>query len=197
MAKVTFNNKNTVFFNDLKKSVDLYFAEKGIKKTGNWQLYSKTLVLVPAAIGLYILLLSVDMPILLGIALSGLLGFVLASIGFNVMHDACHGSYSTKPWVNNVLGLTLNALGGNAFIWKFKHNIIHHTYTNVDGLDDDIGKSPVMRQCTTQKWVPAHKFQHIYVILVYALSSFLWVFVMDLTKYLTGKVFGSQLSTLR
>ena len=87
--------------------------------------------------------------------LSGLLGFILASIGFNIMHDACHGSYSSKKWLNDTLGLTLNALGGNAFIWKFKHNIIHHTYTNVDGIDDDIAKSPIMRQCTYQKWVPA------------------------------------------
>ena len=49
-----------------------------------------------------------------------LLGFILASIGFNIMHDACHGSYSDKTWVNDLLGLSLNALGGNAFIWKFK-----------------------------------------------------------------------------
>jgi linoleoyl-CoA desaturase len=196
MAKITFNNKNTVFYNDLKKSVDHYFMENGIKKTGNWQLYAKTAILVPGAIGIYILLLTVSMPVLLGITLSGLLGFVLASIGFNIMHDACHGSYSAKSWVNDLLGLSLNALGGNAFIWKFKHNIIHHTYTNVDGLDDDIGKSPVMRQCTTQKWVPAHRFQHIYVVLVYALSSFLWVFVMDLSKYLTGRVFGTPLQKM-
>ncbi|MEJ0082647.1 MAG: hypothetical protein WDM78_17230 [Puia sp.] len=51
-----------------------------------------------------------------------------------------------------------NLLGGNAFIWKFKHNIIHHTYTNIDGIDDDIAKSPIMRQCESQKWVKAHRF---------------------------------------
>ena len=88
-----------------------------------------------------------------------------------------------------MLGLTLNALGGNAFIWKFKHNIIHHTYTNVDGIDDDIAKSPFMRQCSSQKWVPAHRFQHIYVVLVYAISSFAWVLLMDFNKYFRKKVF--------
>src|SRR5260221_209810 len=135
-------------------------------------------------IGLYILLLAVHMPPLLSLPLCTILGFILASIGFNVMHDACHGSYSSKKWLNDLMGLSLNALGGNAFIWKFKHNIVHHTYTNVDGMDDDIAKSPFMRSCTTQKWVPAHRFQHIYMLLLYAASSFLWALVLDIVKYM-------------
>ncbi len=150
MPKVTFNNKNKAFFNALKANVDAYFQQKNISPTGNWELYTKTLVLIPSAIFLYLLLLTVSMPIVLALVLCALLGFILASIGFNVMHDACHGSYSKRKWVNEIMGLSLNALGGNAFIWKFKHNIIHHTYTNVDGVDDDIAKSPLMRQCTSQ-----------------------------------------------
>ena len=196
MAKVTFNKGSNLFYNDLKSNVENYFSAQSIKKTGDWRLYIKTITLVPAAIALYVCLLSFEMPLFWGIALSSLLGFVLASIGFNVMHDACHGSYSTKKWINNILGYSLNAMGGNAFIWKFKHNIIHHTYTNVDGIDDDIAKSPVIRQCSTQKWVPAHRFQHIYVLLVYAISSFAWVFIMDFTKYLSQKVFATPLQKM-
>src|SRR3981189_2176994 len=158
MPKVTFNNKNKVFYNALKVNVDQYFQNNNIKTTGNWKLYSKTLLLVPSAIGLYILLLTVNMPAALSLSLCAILGFILASIGFNVMHDACHGSYSSRKWVNDLMGLTINALGGNAFIWKFKHNVIHHTYTNVDGIDDDIAKSPFIRSCTTQEWKPAHRY---------------------------------------
>lgn len=196
MAKVTFNNKKSVFYNTLKANVDEYFITNNIKKTGNWTLYIKTLILIPAAVFLYVFLLTVHLPVILAILLCAILGFVLASIGFNVMHDACHGSYSSKKWVNEVLSLTLNALGGNAFIWKFKHNIIHHTYTNVDGIDDDIAKSPIMRQCTTQKWVPAHRFQHIYVVLVYAISSIAWVALMDFTKYFTQRIFSTPLQKM-
>ena len=196
MAKVTFNKRNSIFYNELKSAVDQYFTSKNLKKTGNWKLYSKAVILICSAIALYIILLNVTMPVLLGIGLSALMGLVLASIGFNVMHDACHGSYSSRKWVNNTLGLTLNALGGNAFIWKFKHNIIHHTYTNIDGIDDDIAKSPIMRQCQTQKWVPAHRFQHLYVVLVYVISSFAWVFLMDFTKYFTQKVYTTDLQKM-
>jgi linoleoyl-CoA desaturase len=196
MPKVTFNNKNKAFFNALKANVDAYFQQQNISPTGNWELYTKSLVLIPSAIFLYLLLLTVSMPIVLALVLCALLGFILASIGFNVMHDACHGSYSKRKWVNEIMGLSLNALGGNAFIWKFKHNIIHHTYTNVDGVDDDIAKSPLMRQCTSQKWVPAHRFQHIYVVLVYAISSFAWVAMMDFNKYFQQKVFTTPLQKM-
>jgi linoleoyl-CoA desaturase len=196
MPKVTFNNKSSVFFTALKAEVEQYFRQQHIRKTGNWKLYIKTGVLVPAAIAMYVCLLTVSMPGLLAIALCGILGFVLASIGFNVMHDACHGSYSSKKWVNEIFGHSLNALGGNAFIWKFKHNVIHHTYTNVDGMDDDIAKSPVMRQCNTQKWVPVHRFQHIYVVLVYAISTFAWIFMMDFTKYFKRRIVNTPLQKM-
>ncbi|MFY0253282.1 fatty acid desaturase family protein [Chitinophaga sp. 30R24] len=197
MPKVTFNNKNALFFPALKSAVEEYFSINNIPKTGNWELYLKTVVLIPAAITLYLSVLLIPMPAALSISLCAVLGFVLACIGFNVMHDACHGSYSSRSQVNDTLGLTLNALGGNAFIWKQKHNIIHHTYTNVDGLDDDIAKSPLMRQCGSQKWVPMHRLQHIYVVAVYAISSFAWIFIMDFTKYLSRKVYRTPLQSMK
>lgn len=197
MPKVSFNNKNALFFPALKSAVEEYFTTNNIKKTGNWELYLKTAILLPVAVLLYVAVLFISMPAALSITLCAVLGFVLASIGFNVMHDACHGSYSTNKNVNEALGLTLNALGGNAFIWKQKHNIIHHTYTNVDGLDDDIAKSPLMRQCSTQKWVPMHRIQHVYVVLIYAISSFAWVFIMDFVKYLSRKVYTTPLQPMK
>ncbi len=198
MAKVSFNNKNNTFHQALKRNVDEYFHQHNLPRTGTLKLYGKTLVLIPSALGIYLVLLFYpSLPVMVLVALCMLLGALLASIGFNVMHDACHGSYSSKQWVNEVLGLTLNGLGGNAFIWKFKHNILHHTYTNVDGMDDDIAKSPLMRQCRSQKWVPAHRFQHFYVVLVYAISSFAWVFIMDFNKYLKQRVNSTPLQQMR
>ncbi len=74
-------------------------------------------------------------------------------------------------------------MGGNTYIWKFKHNIVHHTYTNIDGVDDDIALSPLMRQCSTQKWLPPHLVPAIYGFFLYAFTSLAWFFVMDFTKY--------------
>jgi linoleoyl-CoA desaturase len=196
MSKISFNNKNTVFFTELRSEVDKYFQETKLKKTGNWQIHIKTAILIPLAVGLYVSLLLFTFPVWLALTMCGILGLTLASIGFNVMHDACHGSFSSKKWVNNTLGLTLNALGGNAFFWKQKHNIIHHTYTNVDGVDDDIAKSPVIRQCETQKWVPMHRVQHIYLPLVYSITSLAWTFIMDFTKYFKQKIQATVLQKM-
>ena len=192
MSKITFSNRNNDFYQSLKASVDEYFEKRKLKKTGDWRLFSKTIILIGAAIAIYCSLLLLPMNGWWALLLCATMGFVFASIGFSVMHDANHGSYSTKPWLNDLLGLSANALGASSFFWKQKHNIIHHTYTNVDGIDDDIAKSPIIRQCETQKWVPAHKIQHLYLVPIYALSSIFWLFFMDFTKYFTRKIYTTD-----
>lgn len=193
--KVTFNNKNKVFFNALKSEVDAYFERNGLKKTGNWKLYLKTMILIPSAIGIYSVLMFVNMPALLSVLLWFVFGLNMAAIGFNIMHDACHGSFSTKGWVNYVFGLTNNFLGGNAFLWKLKHNIIHHTYTNIDGVDDDINNMPFLRQCASQPLKPMHKFQSAYMFLLYGFTS-LFMFFMDYIKYFSKKVYTTPLKSM-
>ncbi len=195
MHKVTFNNKSKTFFNSLKASVDQYFEENKIKRTGNWKLYLKSAILLPLAVGLYCLLVFVPMNWALAVSLCAILGIAMASIGFNVMHDACHGSFSTRPWVNEIFGLTNNFLGGNAFLWKLKHNIVHHTYTNIDGIDDDINNMPFMRECSTQPWRPMHKYQSYYMFLLYGFTS-VFMFFMDYVKYFSRKVYTTPISKM-
>lgn len=193
MPKVTFNNKQATFFPALKQDIEAYFLQNNIRKTGNCSLFFKTIILITSSVLIYCLLLFVAMPATIGILLSSLLGFSLALIGFNVMHDACHNSYSSNSKVNELLGYTLNLIGGNSFIWKQKHNIIHHTYTNVEGMDDDIAKSPFVRMCSTQKWMPAHKAQHIYLPALYAVSTLFWMLWQDFRRYFSRKIYTSKL----
>ena len=196
MPKVTFNNKNNIFYSVLKSEVEKYFLQKHLEKTGNWRLFLKTGILIPLAILIYILLIVFDLPLALVVVLGGVLGSVLASIGFNVMHDACHGSYSKYKWVNEVFGLSLNMLGGNAFMWKQKHNIIHHTYTNIDGMDDDISFTSLLRLCPTKHWMPIHRLQHIYLFIIYSLTSFAWAFGTDFKKYFSHTVYTTPLTKM-
>lgn len=192
MAKITFSNRNNDFYQSLKSSVEEYFVNNKIKRTGDWRLFSKTIILVSAAIAIYTVLMSASVNGWMALMLCMLLGFTLASVGFSVMHDANHGSYSTKPGLNDFLGLSLNAMGASSYFWKQKHNIIHHTYTNVDGIDDDIAKSPIIRQCESQKWVPAHKIQHLYLLPVYSLSTIFWIYIMDFKKYFSHKIYTTD-----
>lgn len=193
MAKVSFNNKGQAFFSSLKKSVDDYFNQNNLKKTGNWKLYIKTAILIPLSLAIYIYLLLGNYSALAGIVLTLILGLGLVAIAFNIMHDACHGSYSSKKWVNDFFSYTMNFLGSNAYMWKIKHNVIHHTYTNVDGIDDDIAKSPVLRLCPSQKRMPAHKYQFVYMFFLYSLSTIAWAWITDFMTYVSRKMVATEM----
>ena len=193
--KVSFNNSNRVFFNSLRSAVDEYFERNKIRKTGNYKLYIKTTVLIVTTMALYFGVLLLPVPAWAGILMSAAFGMCMAFIGFNIMHDANHGSFSSRKWVNEVFGLTLNFIGGNAFLWKLKHNIVHHTYTNIDGIDDDINNMPFMRECATQPWKPMHRFQGYYMFMLYGFTSiFMWI--SDFIKYFSKKVYTTDLKPM-
>jgi linoleoyl-CoA desaturase len=126
-----------------------------------------------------------------------LLGGVVAAIGFNIMHDGAHGSFSNSKAWNGIAAFTLNVLGGNSFMWNMKHNIIHHAYTNVDGVDDDIDIQPWLRMNEHQKKYKLHKYQHFYFWFLYSLLYILWIFVLDYVKYFQSKVGTIELKKMK
>ncbi len=188
MAFVTFNTKEHPFFDELKKRVDAYFEKTGKSPWGNWKIYLKTAILLSVMFGTYIWLVFYTPGILASLFLCTLMGITLAGVGFNVMHDSAHGSYSKYPWLNNLMGYSLNLMGGDVHLWKAKHNMVHHSFTNIDGMDDDIDIQPVMRINSHQKRYWFHRFQHIYSFIFYALNYLFWVFYFDYLKYFTGKI---------
>jgi linoleoyl-CoA desaturase len=135
MTKISFNNTNKQFSSTLRKRVNDYFKTHNISNTGNRRLYLKSAILVSTAVAGYLILVFFTPPIWLSIILCMLFGFNLAAIGFNIMHDGGHQSFSKKAWVNAVTAYSLNMLGATIYFWKQKHNISHHTFTNVDGHD--------------------------------------------------------------
>ena len=86
----------------------------------------------------------------------------MAGVGMSVMHDANHGAYSRYPWINNLMGRTIYLLGGSRFTWKIQHNILHHTYTNIYGLDEDIHDKPILRLSPHGRLGFLHRYQHVY-----------------------------------
>ena len=196
MAKITFANKNRQFHLELKSAVEKYFQEHKLKPTGNFTLYFKSLFFIGGTITLYVLMLAFNPAWYIVVPMALLMGVLLAGIGFNVMHDANHGSYSNIKWVNELLGLSLNALGGNAFLWKQKHNIVHHTYTNIEGVDDDIFMPPFLRMSPHQKRYKLHKYQHLYMFLMYSISSVAWIWYQDFSKYFAGKILVTELKKM-
>jgi len=175
-------------YTDLRERVNAYFSSFKRPQTGNLRLYLKASVLFLAFAGVYIHLIFFTPAIYWALPECVLLGCIVASIGFNVMHDGAHGSFSRRKWVNTLAAFSLNILGGNSFMWNMKHNIIHHAFTNVEGVDDDIDIQPWLRMSKTQKRYPLHKFQHLYFWFFYSLLYLGWMFFMDYQKYFKGKI---------
>jgi linoleoyl-CoA desaturase len=176
------------FHSELKRRINDYFQQAGKKMTGNYKLYLKAGILILAFLAIYVHLVFFTPTVWLAIPECLMLGLLTAAIGFNIMHDGAHGSFSSRKWINEIAGYSLNFLGANVFLWKTKHNVIHHAYTNIHELDDDIEAKPLLRFCKTQKYYKLHRFQHWYFWAAYSLLYIWWVLFTDYKKYFTKRI---------
>jgi linoleoyl-CoA desaturase len=176
------------FHAELKRRTTHYFQTTGQAQTGNSSLLSKAVLLVGSFVALYIHVVFFTPAAGWAWLECAALGTLIAGIGFNVMHDGAHGSFSRYPWLNQMAAFTLNVLGGSSYMWDAKHNTVHHMYTNIDGVDDDLDIQPWMRMTLEQKRRSAHRFQHLYLWFFYCLLYISWIFVMDYQKYFTRKI---------
>ncbi|HXI00904.1 MAG TPA: acyl-CoA desaturase [Sphingobacteriaceae bacterium] len=187
MSKISFNNSTSPFFSSLKLKVNKYFAENQLSRTGGTKLFFKSLFIAITAVTIYIILVFFTPSTLPAILLCCLFGITMAAIGFNIMHEGGHGSFSKHKWLNDISAYSLNLLGGTIYFWKQKHNIDHHTYTNIEGMDHDIDIR-FMRTHHEQPKHGYHRFQHFYWVLLYGISYMAWILYQDFEKYFTGKM---------
>ena len=173
---------------ELRKRVYQYFTDNNISPTGDSRLFIKAGLLITIFAALYIHLIFIQPIWYVSILECFALGGVIAAIGFNVMHDGSHGSFSKNKVLNKIAAHSISMLGANHFMWNMKHNMIHHTFTNVDGVDDDIEVGIFMRMAPTQKKLKAHKFQHFYFWFLYMLLYVFWIFYTDYSKYFSQKI---------
>ncbi|SEJ10832.1 linoleoyl-CoA desaturase [Cyclobacterium xiamenense] len=188
MATPKFSKPTLNFHLDVKQRVSDYFRDSNITRSGSKPLYLKAGIMVVSFILVYVHLVFFTPHWAIALMECLLLGALTAFIGFNVMHDGAHGSFSDRPWVNRLAGLSINFLGANVFMWKTKHNVVHHSFTNVEGVDDDLNARPFLRLSPSQKKFKIHQFQHYYFIFTYSLLYLYWVFFTDYKKYVTKKV---------
>lgn len=187
MSKISFKNNNKAFSAALRGRVNDYFKSNNISNTGNRKLFIKGSVISLSAVFIYVILVFLSPPVWVSLLLCVLFGINMAMIGFNIMHEGGHQSFSRISWLNRISGYTLNMLGGTIYFWKQKHNIDHHTYTNVDGLDHDIDVK-FMRMHADQPHHWYHRFQFAYWFLLYGISYIAWVMYQDYEKYFSGKM---------
>lgn len=176
------------FYLEVKKRVNQYFEENNISQNANWRMVIKTISILLWLVGSYALFLSTASSLLWVVisAFAMAQGFVL--VGFNIMHDGAHGSYSKNKHLNWAMGFTLDLIGGSNLFWRHKHNILHHTYTNILEHDNDLESLSILRFSPDQPWRPINRFQHLYAFPLYSLMTIRMVTSGDFQKLFAGKI---------
>ena len=182
-GKISFSSSSNEFYSEVKSRVAKYFQSKNISVHADYRMVIKSIVLLGTFIGTYLLFYTGWMNIWQAWAACFVLGICTAGIGFSVAHDAIHGSYTSNPKLNYGIGLSMNLIGGNNYVWSITHNIIHHTYTNIHGYDEDLDVFPAaIRMSNNQERKPIHRIQHFTAFLLYGLAVIFWVLFKDFKK---------------
>ncbi|HEY4328220.1 MAG TPA: acyl-CoA desaturase [Phycisphaerae bacterium] len=176
------------FLHALRKHVDAYFEKSGRSKRDSPRMYFKTATILLWFFGAYFTLMFVVHSWLLIVPLAIVMGLGLAAIGFNIQHDGGHKAYSKRAWVNKAMALTLDLMGGSSYLWDWKHNSIHHTYTNITGHDDDIDLGFLARLSPHQRRFWFHRLQGIYLWVLYGFLAIKWHLVDDFYQVYTAKI---------
>jgi len=181
------------FHKELKHRVHAELAAAGITDhSGGTRMLLKSAVILAWFVASYVLLVFFATEWWHGVLASVSLALSVAGIGFAVQHDANHGAYSKSKTVNKLMSWTLDILGGSSHVWSWKHNVFHHTYTNVKGTDSDIDVGIVGRLSPTHRKIWFHRFQHVYLWFLYGMIGPKWQFIDDFHGFSTGKIGGHK-----
>ena len=172
------------FLPTLKERVEAYFKSTNTSRHANNLMIFKTIFFTSLMCTSYTFIIIGILPLPVQLILAILLGMTMAFVGFNVCHDALHGSYSSNKNINKVLGFIFNIMGASSYVWNLTHNIVHHSYTNIVGHDEDIEIAPgLIRVSATDKINPIQKYQHFYAFFLYSLTTLFWFFRKDYIKF--------------
>jgi len=179
----------STFLPTLKARVESYFKTNNLSRHANPLMIFKTVFFISLMLALYLAILFAPLPVYVLLILAACLGMTMSFVGFNICHDALHGSYSSNKKINTRLGFIFNLIGANAYVWNITHNVVHHSYTNIVGHDEDIEIAPgLIRVSEEEKLNKLQRYQHIYAFFLYGLTTLSWFFRKDYLKFFQKNV---------
>jgi len=172
------------FFKKLQKEVqERVLGDKRIQRRN----VVKTYFLLFLYLGFYtcILLFGNYTPLLFLFYI--LLGFSMIMLFINAFHDAAHGAVFKKRKHNQWFMYVLEFFGSNSWLWGKRHNVLHHPYPNIQHWDTDIKQSDLVRIFPDSEHLNQHRYQHIYMFLLYPLYTLNWLFIRDFKDFFGTK----------
>ena len=181
-------SNNNAFNNGLNQAVDQYFIESNLKKQANFAFFVKAILLLAMYFSLYAGIYLFELSLSQLALLYALMGPISVMVFFSIVHDASHNALFKNRKHNNLARYIGDLIGLNTYVWNIRHNIQHHTFTNVLGGDIIIEKLPLIRFSPHQPYRNFHRYQLYYLPLLYMLYSFFIVFVIDIKLFFSKDI---------
>ena len=189
MKNIKYQNKDKAFKKELFYRVNQYFIENKVSKTGNKILFWKSGILLAIYILIYLLLLvSPNTLVLFSCYIS--LGILTIFVALNIGHDAAHHTFSKNKKFNNLLLYTFDFLGVSGYLWRLKHVHSHHPHVNIPDMDGDIKQSNLVRIFPNAPFLSFHKFQYLYMPILYMFYTLHWLLFRDFKDFLNTNISG-------
>lgn len=179
---------NSEFQVELRRRIDEFFRTTGRRQRDCPQMYVKTAILIACFIVFYVGLVFIANAWWQALPVAIVLGLITAAIGFNVQHDGSHQAYSNYDWINKVMAMTLDVLGGSSHHWHWKHIIYHHTYVNITGHDTDVDLGFLGRLTPHHRRFWFYRWQQYYLWPLYGLMAINWHLVGDFRDVIPGRI---------
>jgi linoleoyl-CoA desaturase len=176
------------FHVEVRRRVKDYFKETGYRDRDCFSMYLKSFIIVLWVYASWTLLVFGVNTMWLAVPLAISLALALSAVGFSIQHDGGHSAYSRRPWINRLAGMSLDLMGASSYLWRWKHVIIHHTYTNISGVDTDIEIGSIVRISPQQKRHWFHRWQHLYLFVLYGITASRWHLYGDFKEVITGQM---------
>lgn len=176
------------FQRELRRRVESRIADAGIQQRDCPRMYFKVATVLAAFALFYCLLVFAAQTWWEALPLAVMLGFATAEIGFNIQHDGSHRASSDRPWVNKLMAMTLDLVGGSSYVWRWKHVVFHHMYVNVEGHDTDIDIGIFGRLSPPQPRRAVYRWQQWYLWPLYGVMAMKWHFFDDYRDVILGRM---------
>lgn len=174
----------------LRGQVRDYFRDQGRSSKGSLSLHLKPLIFIGSFTLCYFGFIFFSPNIWVHLLWCFGMIFAMGGIGFGFAHDACHGAFSESPLLNKVTGLGYDLMGASSYVWKWKHNVLHHSNPNHFEHDPDVQTKPFLRLSKSQPWVPMNRYQHLYFPFLYFFILVRWQLWQDFATYAKGDLLG-------
>lgn len=149
--------------------------------------YIKGLGLLLVYVVAYILIYFVPAQLNYLLPLTMGMGICMMVVFINSFHDAAHGALFNSPRNNERFLWVLELFGSNHWLWVKRHISLHHPLPNVPGWDIDIKQSNLVRIFPNAPQFDYHKYQHIYMWILYPFYTLFWLFVRDFKDFYGSK----------